>query len=396
MNRPILDLQQKAGNRATVATLASGGGRGGGRGSTSAPRRKRTDAELLTGPLPPVGDPDYQRAVRLRISRGHQRRADEQYASSGLLGWLGSFLPGSVSYQSAEDEEDEDEGGEVGEVAYDEHELASHDSEEDEEDEEGGGEHEEGGEDAGGAAALLAPLAPSQLFIVLDKASAKAKGTAVGDVSASATTKLTGEGVVEHSAKVKAEGSKGKGEGEGSLKTGGSNVEGKGKVEFVLGATSDHKTGTLGWDVAGAALEGSGELSGFAGAKAAAEASARYDLSTGDLAAAAKAGALVGIGTEGTVKVKLKAGDVDYGEAEGKLGVHFGLGGEVSGTVSWKGGVLDFSTAGKYAFGPGVSYSYKVTVNTNNLVKSGSSFLSSLWSWMTTLPEGVTEEDLWV
>ena len=386
----VMDLQQKAGNRATVAALK-------GTGGPPAPARRRTDKELLTGPMPDVGDPDYARAVRARILNGNKRRADEKVAQSGVLGWLGSWLPGQLSYESPKEGEEEDDDERPGSVGYEEHEVAAHDSEEAEEESAEGGGADGGGEGGlAGGSGLLQPIAPTQVFIVLDKVEGKASGTRAGDVAGSVTTKLSGEGALTQTAKGSVEGSKAKGEGEASLETRSESLEGKGKIDMVFGARNERKTGTLGWGLAGAALEGSGELASFAGAKLAAEASAKYDMSTGDLAAAAKAGALVGVGTEATVKVKLKAGGVDYGETEGKLGLHFGLGGEVSGTLTWTGGVLNISTAGKYAFGPGASYSYKVTLNTNSLAKTGSSLLASLWSWMTTVPEGATEEDFWV
>ena len=44
----------------------------------------------------------------------------------------------------------------------------------------------------------------------------------------------------------------------------------------------------------------------------------------------------------------------------------------------------------------GTSYHYKLSLNTTNLVQAAPGLLWSLWSWMTTVPEGTSEEDFWL
>ena len=69
-----------------------------------------------------AGDPDRDRAIKLRIQAGNQRRTDEKNASS-WTGWLSSWMPGSWSYEGPTDEAEDDDGG--GPVGYGSSELAT-------------------------------------------------------------------------------------------------------------------------------------------------------------------------------------------------------------------------------------------------------------------------------
>lgn len=383
----LLALQRRAGNRATAALVQRSGPADG------AVVQRRSDAELLRGPLPPVGDPDRARALRLRVARGQKKRTEDKRWNSSYLGRVSNFL--GITWSSPEDDNDVASSGDVG--------LADTESET-----EGGAdlvevplgaEKAEEAEEPSAELAerLLAPFQPSQMELTIDAAKTERKGTRVGDVTARGRTAVTGSGVAKVGGKFGVEGSKGKVSGEGNLSDTGEKLEGDGKVEFVFGSTGERKSDTMHWSGGGAAVEAKGALEHFVGAKGGANLSGSYDKQTGALVAKAKAGGMVGLGTEGTVTIKLKAGDTQVVEAEGKLGLHFGAGGEIEGTIVWPGkGVVQLSTGGKLAFGPGVSYAFKITLNANAIPTMASGWLGSLWTWMTSVPEGMTEEDLWL
>lgn len=362
------------------------GGQKTGPPKQTAPTKKRTDEELLTGPLPPVGDPQYQRAIKLRMQAGNKRRSEEQ-SSGGILGTLWSWLPGSVSYSAPTDEVEDDDGGGIG---YGSSELAKG---------EGGGsvaEVEFGDQEPEAEPEdLKNPLGLSEIEIELGAGSLEKKDTRVGDVTAKGGIKGTGSGDLKMEGSGSVEGSKGKASAEMKLLRDANGMEGEGKVEFVLGATGEKKSGTLAWDILGLRLEGDGALEGFGGAKGGVEGKGKYDTSTGEFSGKGKLGGMVGMGTEGTVRVKLKTGDSNLGTVEGKLGLQYGVGGEIFGTIEFKGGTLTFSSGGKLSAGIGGSFSYKVELNTQALVDVSASWLSSLWTWMTDT-DGMTEEDFWL
>ncbi|HVB04829.1 MAG TPA: hypothetical protein VNF07_01065 [Acidimicrobiales bacterium] len=372
----VLALQQIAGNRAVQRALAAG----------TTVQRLKSDAELLKGPLPPVGDPDRDRAVRLRIKRGQKQRADEKSAKAGWWGWATSFLPGKVSTSEAAEEEN-DEGGDGPE--YGSAELAKG---------EGGASVAEaafGDAEQEDADESKNPFAPSEIEINLVKGSMEKKGTSVGDVKGKAGASLTGEGGLKNTASLSAEGSAGKATATASTLAKADGMEGEGNVEFVLGASHETKSSQLNWDIAGQRLEGSGQLESFAGAKGSASGKASYNATTGDVSAKGKASALVGTGTEGTVTVRLKSGGASLGTVQGRLGLHYGVGGEIYGSISWTGGKISFSSGGKVVAGVGFSYGYEVELNTQALVETSSSWASALWSWLPDMT-GMNEEDLWV
>jgi hypothetical protein len=333
-----------------------------------------------------VGDPQYHRAIKLRMQAGNKRRSDEQ-SSGGILGTLWSWLPGSLSYSAPTDEVEEDDGGPIG---YGSSELATG---------EGGGsiaevefgDQEPEAEPEG----LKNPLGLSEIEIQLKEGSLERKGTRVGDVNAKGGVKGTGSGDLKLEGSGSVEGSKGKANAEMKLLRDANGMEGEGKVEFVLGATGEKKSGTLAWDILGMRLEGDGALEGFGGVKGGVEGKGKYDTSTGEFSGKGKLGGMVGMGTEGTVRVKLKTGDSNLGTVEGKLGLHYGFGGEIFGTIEFKGGTLTFSSGGKVSAGIGGSFSYKVELNTQALVDVSASWLSSLWDWMSDT-EGMSEEDFWL
>ncbi len=352
-------------------------------------QRKKKDAELLKGELPPIGDPDRARAIRLRIAAGNKRRAEEKKQST-MLGWLGSWIPGSWSYSAAKEDEDGDDEDEGGGPGYEDAELASGEGGSSvAEVEFGDQEPEEEDEPANN------PFAPSEIVIQLTEGSVERKGTSVGDVKAKGAIKTTGSGAIKGEGSASVEGSKGKAAAELKVLRDAEGMEGEGKVEFLIGGTGERKSGTLAWDIAGGRVEGDGQLEGFAGVKGSLEAKGKVNTETGEYSAKGKAGGMVGMGTEGTVTVRIKTGEKNLGTVEGKLGMHYGVGGEIFGTIEFKGSTLTFSSGGKLVAGLGFSYAYKVEMNTQALLEVGSGWTAALWNWMTDT-EGMTEEDFWV
>jgi len=350
-------------------------------------RKRKTDAQLLKGELPPIGDPDRARAIKLRIQAGNQRRAAEKKQQT-MLGWLGSWLPGSFSYSAAkeEDDDDDDDGG----PGFESAELASGEGGASvAEVELGDQEPEEEDEPANN------PFAPSEIVIQLAHGSIEHKDTRVGDVKAKGAIKATGGGAIRGEGSASVEGSKGKAAAELKVLRDADGMEGDGKVEFLIGGTGERKSGTLAWDIAGGTVEGDGQLEGFAGAKGELSAKGKVNTATGEFSAKGKAGGMVGMGTEGTVNVRIKTGEKDLGSVEGKLGMHYGVGGEIFGTIEFKGSTLTFSSGGKLVAGMGFSYAYKVEMNTQALLEVGAGWTSALWNWMTDT-EGLTEEDFWL
>jgi hypothetical protein len=314
-----------------------------------------------------------------------QQQQQQPSQSGGLWSWIGSMLPGTTSYEPpSEEEEEDDEDGLFEDLET-----------------EGGSEDElnlpdEPEEVKSIGEQLLAPFMPENVSIELGKAEGEMKGTRVGDVKGGVSQSMKGDLSVETGVKGSVKGRRGEGSGEAKLVNKLDSYEGEGKVEMLLGVKHEAKSGDLGWEIEGHKLQGGGELAYMRGLMAEAAVKAKYDLTTGDLSAAAKAGAFAGVKTEGTVRVKYLAGGKDYGEAEGKVGISWGIGGELQGAITWKGGVLSMNTSGSFAAGPGLSYSYKLSLNTTNIVQAAPGLLWSLWQWMTTVPEGTTEEDFWV
>jgi hypothetical protein len=75
--------------------------------------------------------------------------------------------------------------------------------------------------------------------------------------------------------------------------------------------------------------------------------------------------------------------------------MHYGVGGEIFGTIEFRGSTLTFSSGGKLVAGLGFSYAYKVEMNTQALLEVGTGWTAALWNWMTDT-EGMSEEDFWV
>jgi hypothetical protein len=368
----LLALQRSAGNRAVGGAVQ---------------REKLTREQLLDGPLPPVGHPQRDQAVRLRILRSQGKlKAPKGPTLMGTLGSIWNALPSFGSWSYGEDEEEEPEAKEHG-LGHDDLELAKGEGSDHT------GEKQLGAQEKEEAQEALEAFTPKQITITIASAAGSKKGTRVGDVSGSSNLDVTGDGGTSGEAKGKVEGGYGKGEGELKAKVGQEAIEGAGKVEFLLGGSSEQKTGTLAYNVHGHALEGNGSLESFGGLKGGLEAKGRYDRTTGDITGKAKGGAMVGVGTEGTVTIKLQKDGKELGSYQGKAGMHFGLGGEIFGEIEWKGGKLSLDTGGKVAFGLGVSYGYKLQLNTTSVMEAATSYLSSFFSWMG---EGMTEEDFWL
>jgi hypothetical protein len=153
-------------------------------------------------------------------------------------------------------------------------------------------------------------------------------------------------------------------------------VEGKGEVAFEWGDSSK-VAGTLGWDMIGSHFEGGGSVNSFSGAKLGAKARGSYDRDSGGFAAKGKASAFLGE----SVDVKVKVGSADVGTFKGSAGFSYGIGGELSGEITWSGGKLTLAGKGKAAVGPGLSLGYNVEINTQSLSRGFYNWLSRWGGW---------------
>jgi hypothetical protein len=175
-------------------------------------------------------------------------------------------------------------------------------------------------------------------------------------------------------------GGKASGSTSGSLKGGldGVEAEGKGELKAQLGLEGGLETGDLSYKLAGGELSGKGEIKAFAGHKA--ELSGEMGLSGEGASAKGKVAAFSGISLDSETEISIKAGDRELGKFKGALGAAIGVGGELSGHISYKGGVFRYGTKGKFAAGAGFSWTYEFEVNVAPLATGVFSWLSSLGS----------------
>ncbi|GAB1422625.1 hypothetical protein MASR2M15_28620 [Anaerolineales bacterium] len=200
--------------------------------------------------------------------------------------------------------------------------------------------------------------------------------SALGEMSATAKRSLTygGKSTVAGGAKV--EGQYGQGEGQGKLETSSQGFDADGKASFLLGAAHESKSGTLSYKVGQHQLAGSGQMEGKLGLSA--DLALKLAYTAEKMGGEGKMAAFLGAATEGKTKIMIKSGGKDLFTTEGKLGMSFGLGGELSGRISWEGGVLNFAHDGKLSMGIGYSYGYSVSIDVNQLMAlTGSSAAST-------------------
>ncbi|GEM_PF-3136460 len=230
------------------------------------------------------------------------------------------------------------------------------------------------------------PFAIEKLEIDLGEADFSSAGTMVGDVKGKGKTSISGDGTQSYSGKVETEGEYGKGEVTGKLDINSNELKGEGKAGFLLGASDETKLGTLGWESEGGnGLVGSGKMESKVGIDSQLAAKIAYNLEKMEGEASGKLGAFFGASTEGTVDIKLKAKGKDLATTEGKLGISYGVGGELTGFIKWDSGTLSFGNQGKLSAGLGFSYGYSVKIDTNAIAdvtaQTAKSGVSWLWSW---------------
>ncbi len=355
----IAYLQRTMGNRAVARLLHNVSSAPSGTIQTG---RKRRNKRRNNNGKPITQE---QQLILEKIQAGEKKRAQEKNQQNSWSAWFWSW----TNYDAPTEEDDET----VDPLQYENHKVG---------DGEGGGylselelgDKQEENQDGGEA---KNPFAIEQLEINLAQGKVDKKDTSIGDIKGSGKQGVTTEGI-KYSGKGKVEGSKGKMEGEGSLVTSDKEFKGEGKVGFLLGASSEQKSGTLRWGSKENSLQGSGEMETKVGLSG--DMALKLAMNAQKFAAQGKAGGFVGVGTESKVKLKVVSEGQDLGTAEGKLGIAYGAGGEISGSITWEGGKFSFSSSGKLVAGIGFSYGYKFEINTQTLVKQG--FFQTLKSWL--------------
>lgn len=230
------------------------------------------------------------------------------------------------------------------------------------------------------------PFAIEKLEIDLGEADFSAEGTMVGNVKGKGKSTISGDGTQSYSGKVESEGEMGLAEASGKIESSAQELKGEGKASFLLGASQETKLGTLGWGAKGGnGVVGSGKMETTVGINSDMAAKIAYNLEKMEGEASGKLGAFFGAATETTVDIKLKANGKDLATTEGKLGISYGVGGEITGFVKWDSGTLSFGNQGKLSAGLGFSYGYSVSIDTNAIASAAGSAaqsgLSWLWSW---------------
>jgi hypothetical protein len=376
----ILRLQRTIGNQATLRMTQTGmiqlgrrkkRGKGGGGGTTT--------------PTPTATPTLSQEEIRKRIAAGQKRRAQEKAAQNSWGSWFASWLPGGT-YEAPSEDTDEDEA----EVA-----LHFQDTEVEGDESVFTGEVDLGEESEEAPEEIENPFSFKQLELDLGTGKLEKKGTSVGDVSASGKRSVTGDGAYNLSGKASSEGRAGKAEGEGKIRLSSDNLEGEGKASMLFGASGEKKSGTLGWGIGGHKLEGSGTMESKVGLSG--DLAGKLAYSSTKFAAEGKMGAFLGALAESTVNIRLKSGGKDLGSTQGKIGIAYGAGGELSGSISWEGGKFEFGWKGKLVAGMGFSYGYKVTINTDALATTMTGWLPTIkyWLWDAwSLPDDVDLDDI--
>jgi len=230
------------------------------------------------------------------------------------------------------------------------------------------------------------PFAIEKLEIDLGEVDFSAEGTMIGNVKGKGKSSISGNGTQSYSGKVTSEGEMGSGEVSGKFESSAQELKGEGKASFLLGGSKETKLGSLGWGASGNhGVLGSGKMETKVGINSDLAAKIAYNLEKMEGEASGKLGAFFGAATEGTVDIKLKANGKDLATTEGKLGISYGVGGEITGFIKWDSGTLSFGNQGKLSAGLGFSYGYSVKIDTNAIASAtggaAKSGLGWLWSW---------------
>ena len=168
----------------------------------------------------------------------------------------------------------------------------------------------------------------------------------------------------------------------------GLEAEGKGELKAQLGLESGFETGDLSYRLAGGELSGKGEIQAFFGHRG--EASGELGVNGEGATAKGKLAAFSGISLDSETEISIKAGERQLGKFQGGLGAGFGLGGEISGQISFRGGVFKYASKGKVAAGAGFSWGYEFEVN----VAPISTGIFSWLGWLGSAAQDfLTDED---
>lgn len=382
----MIQLQSMVGNRAAIQLANSGLiqlGRKKKRGGNKGGGNKSTPTVQQTTPEEPKLSKEE---IKKRIIAGQKRRAEEKKAKNSWGSWFASWIPGGTYEAPKEEEEEDEEDGDS--LKYGDTEIEGEDST-------FTGEMDLGKEEEAEEEGVKNPFAIEQIEFDLGTGKLEKKDTSLGNIKAEGSESIGGDQSYNLGGKGSIEGQYGKAEGEGKMKMTTDNLEGEGKVAMFFGGTSEQKTGTLGWGIGGHKLEGSGALESKVGLST--DLATKLSLSSEKFAAEGKMGAFLGALSEGSVNVKLKSNGKDLGSAVGKLGIAYGAGGELKGTIKWEGGQFEFGWSGKLVAGIGFSYGYKLTLNTNAVAQTMTGWLPTVkyWLWDAwTLPEDMDFDDI--
>lgn len=170
--------------------------------------------------------------------------------------------------------------------------------------------------------------------------------------------------------------SSGSGSGKVSLGLDGIEAEGEGEIKVQLGLEGSLETGDLSYKMSGGELSGKGELKAFIGHRG--ELSGELGASGEGVTAKGKIAAFSGMSVEGETEITVKVGERELGTFKGSLGAAVGVGGELSGHISFKGGTLRYGSKGKMAAGAGFTWAYEFEIHVAPLS-------TGIFSWLGTL-----------
>lgn len=179
-------------------------------------------------------------------------------------------------------------------------------------------------------------------------------------------------------------GVKAKGKAEGGLEyTPGDQhkVTGKVAIEFELGKGGEKVIGNGKYGSDQNNMRVGGIVQGLMGVKGQASAEGEFNPKEGTYGVKGKAGASAGVSAEGKVKLVLKAKGVEVAQASMKGGVMAGLAAQGAFTLKYDKGEFTFGTAGKLAAGVGVTWSYKLSVNTPGMMAKLGDNITSFAKW---------------
>lgn len=175
----------------------------------------------------------------------------------------------------------------------------------------------------------------------------------------------------------------GKAEASGGIsgKASSEGLSSEAKIEIKLGKGRKEEIGfgSVGSD--GTNLTAGGTIEGHLGAKGKAEVSASFDPSKYEGKVKGKFGATLGASSEGTVQVMVKGGGMQIAKFMASLGIVAGLAGEYTYILKWADGELVIGSGGKAAIGIGMSWNYKMKLNTPGLMAKFGDSISSWASW---------------